>query len=82
MGLLAGLVLTRYPKLPWFWQIILFIACEAIMIGGYFTFESLVFNTEYAIGGLLLNSLQGAVGVVLGLAIVPLARRLKTVMKL
>jgi uncharacterized membrane protein len=82
MGLLAGFVLTRYPKLPWFWQIILFIACEAIMVAGYFTYESLVFNTEYAIGGLLLNSLQGAVGVVLGLAIVPLARRLKTVMKL
>jgi uncharacterized membrane protein len=82
MGLLAGLVLIKFPGLRWFWQIVLFIVCEVIMIGGYFLYESLIFSTKYAIGGLPLNSLQGAIGVVLGLAIVPLARRLKTVMKL
>ncbi|MGI6325398.1 MAG: ECF transporter S component [Saccharofermentanales bacterium] len=80
MGLLAGTVLTRMPELRWYWQAVLFVICELIMVGGYFLYELLIFGHGYAIGTVTTNLLQGAAGIVLGLAIVPLARRVKNVL--
>jgi uncharacterized membrane protein len=87
MGFLSGMILMKKPDLRWFWQIILFAACEIIMIGGYFLYEYLLFDLSqgkagYALAALPLNSLQGVAGIALGLAIVPLARRIKLFMKL
>jgi uncharacterized membrane protein len=81
MGLLAGITLKKYPKLPWFWQILLFAGCELIMIAGYFAYESII-NPGFALGTLPGNSMQGIAGIVLGIALVPLARRLKAILKL
>ena len=82
MGLLAGLVLKMKPQLAWYWQIVLFAACEIIMVGGYFLFEGLfVYATGgrfiAASGALLANTIQGVAGIILGIGILPLARRIK-----
>jgi uncharacterized membrane protein len=82
MGLLAGSVLKRRPNLRWYAQIVLFAVCELIMVGGYFLYETLLFGSGYAIGTVPANLLQGVAGIVLGLAIVPLARRVKTIIKI
>ena len=82
MGLIAGTVLTRMPNLRWYWQVVLFAVCELIMVGGYFFYELLLFGYAYSIGTVPANFLQGVAGIVLGLAIVPLARRVKTVLNI
>lgn len=82
MGFVAGTVLKRKPNLAWYWQIILFAGCELIMVGGYFFYELLLFGYAYAIGTVPANLLQGVAGIVLGLAIVPLARRIKAVLSI
>lgn len=78
MGLLAGLVMHRYPRLPWYGQIFLFLACEIIMVGGYFVYEWAIYaSLAAAAGQLIFNSLQGIAGIATGLAIVPLARKIR-----
>ncbi len=81
MGLLAGLILKKNPKLAWFSQIALFAVCELIMVCGYFAYESII-NPGFALATLPGNSIQGIAGIVLGLALVPLARRLKPILKI
>jgi len=82
MGLLAGIVLRRFPKLPWYFMIALFAVCELIMVGGYFLYESLIYGVGAAVVTVPGNLLQGVAGIILGLAIVPLVRKVKTLINI
>ena len=82
MGLLAGLVLARFPKLRWYLLIVLFAVCELIMVGGYLLYETLLYGFSAAIITVPGNLMQGVAGIVLGLAIVPLVRRVKTLINI
>ncbi|NLM79468.1 MAG: ECF transporter S component [Ruminococcaceae bacterium] len=77
MGLIAGFVLIRKPRLPWPGQLLLFAVCEMIMVGGYFIAEIFLYGLAAAAGTLVFNTLQGLAGIATGLTIVPLARRIK-----
>ena len=77
MGLIAGFVLIRKPRLPWTGQLLLFAVCEMIMVGGYFIAEIFLYGLAAAAGTLVFNTLQGLAGIATGLTIVPLARRIK-----
>lgn len=79
MGLLAGYALNRWQKLVWYKLAALFLVCEIIMIGGYFVAELIIYSDRgIAIGNLLFNAIQGLAGIAMGMAIVPLARKIKT----
>lgn len=77
MGLVAGFVFQKSPKMTWPWQMGLFLVCEIIMVGGYFVAEIVMYGLAAASGTLIFNSVQGLAGIATGLAIVPLARRIK-----
>ncbi len=77
MGLLAGFTCKKYPKLALIKLAGLFILCEIIMVGGYFVTEWIMYDRSIAIGNLIFNAIQGLAGIVMGLAIVPLARKIK-----
>jgi uncharacterized membrane protein len=66
MGYIAGRALTRQTGLAR--RAILFTLCEVVMAGGYFIFETLAFSPAAALSSLPMNLLQGAGGVLLGLA--------------
>jgi uncharacterized membrane protein len=76
MGLIAGYFFSKSAKLPIFKQAVVMVACELVMIGGYFAYEVLLYGLAGAVPELATNSLQGVAGVALGLAMVPLARRI------
>jgi uncharacterized membrane protein len=77
MGLLAGYAFRKGTRLAFWQQLPLFIGCELIMMGGYFAFESLFYGGfAAAVASLPFNGLQAVAGVVLGLAITPLVRRI------
>ncbi|NLN77230.1 MAG: ECF transporter S component [Armatimonadetes bacterium] len=77
MGLVAGLAFRRFPHMKWTGQCLLFIVCALIMAGGYFVTEIYLYGLAAAIGSLPFNGLQGLAGVVAGLALVPLMRRIR-----
>ncbi len=77
MGLVAGLVFSRASRLKWPGQLLLFTVCEAIMVAGYFLAEIIFYGLAAAASSLAFNALQALAGIVVGLAIVPLARRIK-----
>lgn len=77
MGLLAGIFLKRFSSLRWYFMIVLFACCELIMVGGYFLFESLIYGVSTAVITVPGNLMQGVAGIVLGLALVPVMRRVK-----
>lgn len=78
MGLSAGFVLNKHRTLPWYFQAVLFLFCEIIMVAGYFFYEwALYASFAAAAGQLIFNAIQGIAGIVTGLAIVPLARKIK-----
>jgi uncharacterized membrane protein len=77
MGLVAGFVFLHRPKLNVTGQVLLFAVCEILMVGGYFIAEIFLYGIAAAIGTLLFNALQGLAGIATGLAIVPLARRIR-----
>lgn len=77
MGLVAGLVLQKKPDLNIPGQIVLFLFCEMIMVGGYFIAEIFMYGVAAAASTLIFNSIQGLAGIATGLAIIPLARKIK-----
>lgn len=77
MGLLSGLVLRKNPKINWLGLALLFLICEIIMVGGYFVTEIFMYGLAAAAGTLIFNALQGLAGIATGLAIVPLAKKIK-----
>ena len=68
MGLVAGLILRRKPdhKVPFLKRLLAALIAEAIMIGGYFAFESLPFmyGVTAAIGSLIPNLIQAAAAII------------------
>lgn len=78
MGLISGFGLHHGRRVPWPVMAVLFLVCEVIMVGGYFIFEWILYGIAAASGQLLFNGLQGIAGIATGLAIVPLARRIRT----
>jgi uncharacterized membrane protein len=77
MGLIAGFVFIKFPDMKWPGQLLLFASCEVIMVGGYFAAEIFMYGMAAAVGTLIFNTLQGLAGIATGLAIVPLARRIR-----
>lgn len=77
MGLIAGFIFKKQPGLKWPGQLLLFAVCEVIMVGGYFVAEIVMYGLAAAVGTLIFNALQGLAGIATGLAIVPLARRIR-----
>lgn len=82
MGLIAGMVLGRKERpfklsISFFLQIgLCFALCEAIMIAGYFLFESIFYNVAAAIGAIPFNLVQGAGGIIIGLIFIPIIQKL------
>jgi uncharacterized membrane protein len=62
MGFVAG----RFAKGGIWRRILVFMLCEAIMVGGYFGFEVVLIGFKAATGNILLNMIQGLFGIVIG----------------
>lgn len=76
MGLVAGILLKYGSKNRYFYTAFVFLICELIMIGGYFSFESLVFGVPYSIANILPNIIQAIAGIAVGLALMPLVNKI------
>ncbi len=78
MAIVAGFALHKYKNMPWYLMAVVFLVCEVIMVFGYFFYEwALYASLPAAAGQLIFNSVQGVAGIATGLAIVPLARKIK-----
>lgn len=82
MGYLAGFVMFKKPNIRWYSLIVLFLVCELIMVCGYFFYEWLLNGFGNAAAAIPMNLLQGIAAIALGMAIVPLARRVKTLIRI
>lgn len=82
MGYLAGFVMFKKPNIRWYSLIVLFLICELIMVCGYFFYEWLLNGFGNAAAAIPANTLQGIAAIALGMAIVPLARRVKTLIRI
>ncbi|MHB1483434.1 MAG: ECF transporter S component [Saccharofermentanales bacterium] len=76
MGLVAGLLLKYGAKNRYFYTAFIFFICELIMIGGYFSFESLVYGIPVSIANILPNIVQAIAGIAVGLALMPLVNKI------
>lgn len=87
MGLVSGLFIRHMyrhvaPKTPkvspslLLRTVLVLTLCEAIMVGGYLAYETILYGFSGALGSVIPNCLQGLVGIVLGTVMVPLARRI------
>ncbi len=76
MGLAAGILLKHGKENSYLYKALVFLACELIMIGGYFAFESVLFGTSVAIISVMPNIVQGAAGIAVGLAFVPIVAKI------
>lgn len=76
-GLLAGLLIKKCGQAHFsLRRLLLFIACECVMVAGYFVYEALLFGAGAAALSLAPNALQGAAGVAVGMALTPLLARI------
>jgi len=77
-GVAAVAVLALRAKHEWL-KVLGLIAAEAVMVGGYFLTEWLILRYGLAAAGasLLGNTMQGLSGVVIGLLLIPMTRRIK-----
>lgn len=74
MGFVSGWMLRKNHK---FMTIVLvLLLCEAIMVGGYFIYESCLYGIAGAVPSLIPNALQGLAGIVLGAIMVPLTKKI------
>ncbi len=79
IGLAAGLLLKKCKRPVQ--RIALFALCEIWMVVGYFLFECVMYGAGAAVGTLLPNLMQGAVGLVVASALFPVTGRLKNLLK-
>ena len=89
VGLTAGFVLKRNQssisrpaekkpsagKLAFY--ALIFLLCELFMAAGYFFYEWFLYSFTAAVSGLPFNLIQGASGVIIGMALLPLAQKLR-----
>ena len=66
MGLVAGLIMRRKPgdKVHIVKRLMAALIAEAVMIGGYFAFESLMYDVPAATGSLIPNLIQAAAALI------------------
>jgi uncharacterized membrane protein len=76
MGLVAGILLRRQTKNGYFLTAFVFLVCEIIMIGGYFSFESILFGVSYALVNIIPNLIQAVAGIAVGLASIPVVNKI------
>lgn len=78
MGLVAGIMLRKEKEREsgYFFTAFVFLICECIMIGGYFSFESVLFGIPYALVNVIPNVIQGVAGVAVGLASIPIVNKI------
>lgn len=87
MGLVAGTLFRRYPKMNWVGAVGVMAICEAIMVSGYYLFELFYYALTHAPISLRqgamtaaiaipYNLVQAVAAVLLGLAMMPVAKRL------
>lgn len=74
MGLVSGLLLRKKRK--FITMLLVLLLCEAMMVGGYFIYESFLYGIAGAVPSLIPNALQGLAGIVLGAIMVPLTRKI------
>lgn len=88
MGLFAGYMFKKYPDIKWYSTAGVIAVCEMIMISGYFIFEMFYYALTNSPDGLArgamtaalalpFNAVQGVAAVLLGLAMMPVAKRLR-----
>lgn len=88
MGLLAGIVFNRHPNLKFISAAGVMAICEVIMVSGYFLFEMFYYALTHspialkqgavtAAIALPFNLVQAAAAILLGLAMMPVAKRLR-----
>lgn len=58
-------------------NLIVFLCAEAVMVLGYFLFESALYGFAAALAAVFPNVIQGVFGVVVGLLLTPVAQQLK-----
>ena len=75
VGFLAGLLLKRTNQLGG--VIVIFIAVEILMVGGYFLTETVMYGFYGAIPQLVSNLIQGASGVVMGSVLYPILVKMR-----
>ena len=80
-GLVALIAWKLYRKGSWVSAVVAFVVAEAVMVLGYFAFETVMYGVAAAAAAILPNVVQGVGGVVLGLVCVALAPRLEHVVK-
>ena len=76
MGLVAGILLKYGKNNRYFYSAFVFMICELIMIGGYFSFESIFFTVPYALANILANLIQAIAGIAVGLASLPVVKKI------
>ncbi len=76
MGLVAGFLLKYGQKNRYFYTAFIFLVCEGIMVGGYFSFESILFGVPYALPNILPNLIQAIAGIAVGLASMPVVNKI------
>lgn len=75
----AVAVYATHQQKPLWLTILLLVAAECVMVGGYFVVEWLFlgYGLAAAVGALIPNMVQGLSGVVIGLVLLPLMKRIK-----
>jgi uncharacterized membrane protein len=76
MGLVAGLMLRTGKIDKYLYTAFVFMICELIMIAGYFAFESVLFGLTVSLPSILPNIIQAVAGIAIGLASVPMVKRI------
>lgn len=75
MGLIAGILLKKGKK-SYVFSALIFTLCELIMIGGYFGYECFLFGLPVGLASIPANVIQGLAGIGIGLALLPLIRKI------
>lgn len=82
MGLLVGaMCLRKSEKMFCMKDLVAFVLAEIIMVGGYFLFERFILGDAGAAGGIFSNLGQAGVGIVIGLILAPIMRRMNSHLK-
>jgi len=80
-GAMALVAWKLYKPSNWLQTAIAFIIAEAVMVAGYFAFETVLYGVPAALGAVGPNAIQGVAGVIVGLLCATLVPRLKAVTK-
>lgn len=80
-ALVALIAWKGWKEGSWLRAVIAFVLAEAVMVAGYFAFESLMYGTAAAWAAVGPNCIQGIAGVALGLVCHGLYPRMKKIVK-